>query len=70
MIKRVRCECGATLYFLEVDAEGKKDSVLRCCNCHNAIPVSVNPPSLIQTMNSVNRPEEPLKQLTGTVKAP
>jgi len=70
VIRRIRCECGANLYFLEIDVEGKKGSVLCCCNCHKAIPVSVSPPNLFQTANSVNRPEEQAKQLTGIVKAP
>ena len=36
MIGRVRCECGANLFFAEVN-EAKEGSVLRCGNCHKTI---------------------------------
>ena len=68
MIRRVRCECGANLYFLEIDAEGKNGSVLRCCNCHKAILASVSLPNAAENPNNMNSPEGLSKQSTGTVK--
>jgi hypothetical protein len=68
VIRRVRCECGANLYFLEIDAEGKNESVLRCCNCHKTTPASASLSDATQNLNGLHNPEELAKQPTGTVK--
>jgi hypothetical protein len=69
MIRRIRCGCGANLFFVEV-SEAKSGAVLRCCNCHKMTELSDGFPSAVQNANIVRIPEDPSGQLSGMFKTP